>query len=293
MVIREFTIAGRRPVDEPPADRPAADGPARPAVRLRDAATVMLLRDGPGGVEVFAFRRVSRMAFAAGMLVFPGGGVDPRDGDEDVPWSGPAPADLAGPLGADAGVARALVVAAVRETFEECGILLAGRGPDRAASLHGEVWEEHRRALAAGETSLAAVLRAEGLRLRADLLRPWAHWVTPPFESRRFDTRFFAAASPPGQEARDLHGEGLGGEGEQAGWLAAADAVRGHAAGELPMLPPTLVCLEELAAAGSVAAVLGTPRRLRPVSPWVHRVDGGDVVLRVDLDGHGGGEPGP
>lgn len=282
-MIRDFAVAGRLP---------AAGGAQVP---VRDAATVMLVRDAPSGVEVFAFRRVPRMAFAAGMLVFPGGGVDPRDLDPAVPWTGTPATDLAPRLGATPEVARALVVAAVRETFEECGVLPATRpvGPrGRGAAKPGE---PQRAALAAGTVSLAGVLRGAGLVLDADLLLPWAHWVTPGFESRRFDTRFFLAAPPPGARPRDLDAEGLGGEGERAGWLPAADAVRRHRLGELPMLPPTLVCLEELAAAPDVATLLATPRRLRPVSPWLHRdpAGGPDPVLRVDLDGVGGGEPGP
>ena len=282
-MLREFSLGGRL------AERVGADGrPLHPPAPVRDAATVMLVRDAPprrrsgaGGVEVFAFRRVSRMAFAAGMLVFPGGSVDPGDADPGIPWEGPAPGQADAPA----------VVAAVRETFEECGVLLAreaaGRVPD-AGELAAPAWEERRQALAAGRARLAAVLAATDLRLPAAGLWPWARWVTPPFENRRFDTRFFVAALPPGQQARDL-----GGEGEQAAWLDPARAVAAHAAGELPMLPPTLVCLEELAAAPDVATLLATPRRLRPVSPWVARADDGRLVLRVDLDGHGGGQAAP
>ncbi|MGZ4611942.1 MAG: NUDIX hydrolase [Kineosporiaceae bacterium] len=277
-MLRDFPLGGRL------AERVGGDGlPLHPAAPVRDAATVMLVRDrapGPGGVEVFAFRRVPRMVFAPGMLVFPGGSVDPGDADPRTPWVGPPPAPD-GPA----------VVAAVRETFEECGVLLArdaaGRPPD-AGELSAPEWEQRREALAAGRAGLAGVLAVAGLRLSADDLRPWARWVTPPFENRRFDTRFFVAALPPGQLARDL-----GGEGERAAWLDPARAVAAHAAGELPMLPPTLVCLEELATAPDVVTLLATPRRPRPVSPWVARGDDGRLRLRVDLDGHGGGEPTP
>jgi 8-oxo-dGTP pyrophosphatase MutT (NUDIX family) len=279
-VFREFPLRGRM------ADRLDPEGRAvHPAPPVRDAATVMLVRDrpsGPGcppGVEVFAFRRVPRMAFAAGMLVFPGGSVDPGDADARTPWAGPMPRTP------DA----AAVAAAVRETFEECGVLLArdgaGRPPD-AAELAAPVWEERRIALATGEVGLAEVLLGAGLVVRARDLHPWARWVTPPFENRRFDTRFYVAALPPGQEARDL-----GGEGEQAAWLDPRTAVAAHAAGDLPMLPPTLVCLEELAAADGVAGLLAAVREPRPVSPWVARGRDGELVLRIDLDGRGGGEP--
>jgi 8-oxo-dGTP pyrophosphatase MutT (NUDIX family) len=281
-VLREFPLRGRM------ADRVDAEGrPVHPAPDVRDAATVMLVRDRPGvsgfppGVEVFAFRRVPRMAFAPGMLVFPGGSVDPGDADPRTPWAGQAPPTRDAPA----------VAAAVRETFEECGVLLAvdadGAAPD-AAALAAPAWEERRVLLAAGELTLPDVLRGEGLAVRGGDLRPWARWVTPPFENRRFDTRFYVASLPGGQEARDL-----GGEGERAAWLSAGAAVEAHAAGKLPMLPPTLVCLEELAAAPDVAALLATQREPRPVSPWVTRGAAGDLVLRIDLDGRGGGEAGP
>jgi len=129
------------------------------------------------------------------------------------------------------------------------------------------------------------VLAQAGLVAVASALHPWARWVTPEFERRRFDTSFYLARLPDGQEARDL-----GGEGELAAWLHPADALDRRAAGELPMLPPTQVCLEELAAARDVDELLAAERTVRPVSPWVERGAGGPV-LRIDLDGRGGGAP--
>jgi 8-oxo-dGTP pyrophosphatase MutT (NUDIX family) len=266
-------------------------------VVARPAATVLLVRDHPRPLpgrtplQVFLQRRVAGMAFAGGMTVFPGGGVDATDVPDPDAWSGPDPAWWGARLGCDAELAGALVQAAVRETFEECGVLVAvdadGAAPD-AAALAAPPWEERRVRLAAGELTLPDVLRGEGLAVRGGDLRPWARWVTPPFENRRFDTRFYVAALPAAQEARDL-----GGEGERAAWLSPGAAVEAHAAGKLPMLPPTLVCLEELAAAPDVATLLATPRAPRPVSPWVARGTTGDLVLRIDLDGRGGGEAGP
>jgi 8-oxo-dGTP pyrophosphatase MutT (NUDIX family) len=270
-VIREFPLPGSA------SDRLAPDGrPRQPAPPVRDAATVLLVRDGAAGIEVFTFRRVPRMAFAPGMLVFPGGSVDP--------------ADARTPFLQERVDDAAAVAAGVRETFEECGVLLAvdaaGAAPD-AGTLASPAWEERRLRLTAGELALADVLGDTGLAVRATDLHPWARWVTPLFERRRFDTRFYVAALPPEQEARDL-----GGEGERAAWLSPAAAVAAHAAGGLPMLPPTLVCLEELAAAPDVTTLLATPRTPRPVSPWIVRDAAGDLVLRIDLDGRGGGEPG-
>ncbi|HEY6794910.1 MAG TPA: NUDIX hydrolase [Kineosporiaceae bacterium] len=296
--------------------------PQSPAVPVRNAATVMLVRPAsdpaqapacgspgphragpgtPGGVEVFTIRRIRRMAFAGGMLVFPGGAVEERDADPRLPWHGPAPSEVAAALSAPEPLARAVVVAAVRETFEECGVLLAGPADDPARPLPlrpdaahgtsapgGDAWEERRQALLSGRASLADVLLEAGLVLRAELLHPWAHWITPPFEPRRFDTRFFAAALPAGQHARYLAGEAAA-----ASWVRPAAALADRAAGRLPMLPPTTVMLEDLAAAPSLPVLLATTRRVRPVTPWLVRTGPEGATLRVDLDGVGGGEPGP
>lgn len=246
---------------------------------------------GNPGVDVFVFRRVASMAFAPGMQVFPGGRVDERDADERIPWQGPSPEDFAGPLSAAPGLARALVVAAVRETFEECGVLLAG-SPGGDVVTIGErewvdVWRERHGRVLRGDTGLAEVLAEAGLVLRADLIRPWAHWITPPADGpRRYAARFFVAAMPAGQVARDL-----GGEGEQARWLPAVDGVQQYLDGQVRMLPPTVVCMEELAAAPCVAALLATPRRIRPVMPWRVGLPDGTAAVEVDLDGLGGGEP--
>ncbi len=260
---------------------------ASPPVAPRAAATVLLLRDGrggEGGPEVFVLRRVASMAFAPRMHVFPGGGVDPRDADPDLPWAGPGPDAWGAALGADPVRARELVCAAVRELFEECGVLLAGASPDHLVEdLAGPGWEQDRRALLDHSLALSELLVRRGLVLRSDLLRPWAHWVTPEIEPRRYDTRFFVAALPTGQRARDV-----GGEADRAGWLGAAAAVREHESGRLAMLAPTLVSLEEVAAHPDVASVLAAPRTVRRVLPWVE-----DGVLRVDVDGMGGGDPGP
>src|SRR3954465_5588068 len=172
VVLREFPLPPRA------SERLAQDGaPRQPAPPVRDAATVMLVRDVAGGVEVFAFRRVPRMAFAPGMLVFPGGSVDAADADAALPWD--APVDPA---------TAPVLAAAVRETFEECGVLLAvpvgGRDaglPPDAAELASPAWEERRTALAEGRSTLARVLTTTGLAAAGSALRPWARWVTPAF----------------------------------------------------------------------------------------------------------------
>jgi 8-oxo-dGTP pyrophosphatase MutT (NUDIX family) len=151
------------------------------------------------------------MAFAAQMHAFPGGGVDARDGDLDVPWAGPDPQEWATALGSSRTQARELVCAAVRELFEECGVLLAG--PDEhtvVADLSDPSWEQDRQGLLTRTIALSQLLTRRHLVLRTDLLRAWAHWTTPVFEPRRYDTRFFVAALPAGQRAQDVGGRPTG-----------------------------------------------------------------------------------
>jgi 8-oxo-dGTP pyrophosphatase MutT (NUDIX family) len=266
------------PQDEPRASSagPAAaagdpsDERAQPVPR--DAATVVLLRDGAGGPEVYLLRRVRGMAFAGGMTVFPGGAVDPRDAETAVGWVGPPPAEWASAFSADERLARALLCAAVRETFEESGVLLAGPSADAVCSTDGPEWEADRVALERRGESLAALLTRRGLVLRADLLRPWAHWITPPGETRRrYDTRFLVAALPAGQSTRDVTSEA-----EQVEWMRPADALAQVRRGERQVMPPTLVTLEEIAAYGSVAEVLAAAGRRAPapVQPSESLVDG-------------------
>jgi 8-oxo-dGTP pyrophosphatase MutT (NUDIX family) len=248
-------------------------------VPVRDAATVVLLRDGDGGPEAYLLRRVRGMAFAAGMTVFPGGAVDPRDADAAVGWVGPPPAQWAPALRADEPLARALVCAAVRETFEESGVLLAGPSSDAVCETAGEAWEADRVALERREVSLAGLLERRGLVLRADLLRPWAHWITPVGEPRRYDTRFFVAALPAGQSTRDVTSEA-----EEAEWVRPADALDQARRGERRMMPPTVVTLEEVQPYGSVADVLeaARTREFATLAPELTEVGGVRVVTLPD-----------
>ena len=244
----------------------------------RDAATVMLLRPaGAGaGVEVLMLRRVAAMKFAPGAYVFPGGSVDPDDYGAAVGWHGPDPAEIGARLGASAEMARALVCAAVRETFEESGVLLAG-APDGGplADPSGPSWEADRAALVAGAVTLAELLARRGLVLRADLLVPWARWITPEGEPRRFDARFFAAALPAGQVAT-----GHAAESDRIAWLRPATALAAARAGEMSMLPPTATTLNDFALAGAAAAgdavdaILARRPAIEPVMPRLVLEDG-------------------
>lgn len=276
-----MTAAHRRslPPDIVEHARAFAAGRATPA-EPRAAATVVLLRDSSGAPEVYLLRRVASMQFAARMHVFPGGSVDPRDADAALAWVGPPPSYWADVLDAAEPLARSLVCAAVRETFEESGVLLAGPLDDPTAVVAdttGAGWEADRLALIDRSLAFVDFLAGRGLALRADLLRPWSHWITPEVEERRFDTRFFVAALPPGQRTRDV-----GGEADRVTWMTARQALAEHARGELAMFPPTAVTLEELTPYADVAAVLAGAerRRIVPIMPRIV-VDGDDVRLEL------------
>jgi 8-oxo-dGTP pyrophosphatase MutT (NUDIX family) len=254
----------------------------RQPVPPKDAATVVLLRTAAVGIEVYLLRRHRGMAFAAGMSVFPGGTVDRRDFDGDVAWAGPPPQQWGAAFRCPAETARGLVCAAVRETFEESGVLLAGSSPDSVVpDTSGVGWESDREALVERTLGFGEFLRRRRLTLRADLLRPWAHWITPEFEPRRYDTRFFLAALPTGQVTRDVSGEA-----DSVAWLSPQAAIAAVDRGEMAMLPPTYVTLRELAQHGTVRDALAAAddRVISPVLPAVRLVDGeGVLTLPGDL----------
>ena len=249
------------------------DGGLEPAP-TRDAATVALLRDAPDGHEVYLLRRVRGMAFAGGMHVFPGGSVDPADATAETVWSGPPPAAWAAAFGVDEPLARALVCAAVRETFEESGVLLAGPTPDEViGDVSTDEWEAERAALEAREHSLSELLARRSLVLRADLLRPLAHWITPEVEAKRFDTRFFAARMPAGQVCRDA-----GSEADERLWVRPADALEQG----LNLMPPTLAVLRDLAAHDDVEGVLTAERTITTVLPRLVVGDDGAIQFLAE-----------
>jgi 8-oxo-dGTP pyrophosphatase MutT (NUDIX family) len=226
------------------AARAYTDGSLAPA-EPRPASTVVLLRDGdgePGGLEVYLLRRHVGMAFAAGMYVFPGGGVDQRDAElEPELWVGPTPEEWAARMGCPSDEAKALVCAAVRETFEESGVLFAGTADSVVADTTGEAWEADRLALESRELSLTELLERRGLVLRTDLLSVLGGWLTPVFEKKRFRTWFFVAAMPEGQATRDVSTES-----DRVTWLPVREAIRLADAGTALMLPPTYATICEM-----------------------------------------------
>jgi 8-oxo-dGTP pyrophosphatase MutT (NUDIX family) len=257
--------------------REFAEGRRTPA-EPRDAATVVLTRAGAEGPELYLLRRQTSMAFAGGMCVFPGGGVDPRDFDRSVAWAGPPPSVWAGQLGTGEEMARALVCAAVRETFEESGVLLAGRSASEVvADTTGDDWEADRQALEAKDLAFTSFLDRRGLVLRADLLGVWSAWCTPEFEPRRFRTWFFVAALPPGQLTRDVSTES-----SSVTWLSARGACDAVDDGELGMMPPTYLTCLEVAQHASPDEVLAAARG-RVVEMYTPVVEGAGADAMLSM----------
>src|SRR5581483_5056907 len=230
-------------------------------VEVQPAATVMLVRDagadGAGGLEVLMLRRHPESVFAADAWVFPGGRVDAGDRHGAPIAIGPSDAEASAALGVPSG-GLAYWVAAARECFEEAGILLA-RHPDTGAwfepssDLAAARLVRYRREVHSGATTLAAVLQKEGLVLDLSGVHYVSHWITPPRRgtARRFDTRFFVAAVPPGQVAAHDAAETV-----ESIWTTPAEALARGAAGDLRLLIPTIANLETLSRFSSVAELV-------------------------------------
>ncbi|MYT12326.1 NUDIX domain-containing protein [Streptomyces sp. SceaMP-e96] len=263
------------PPEWPDRIRALANGELTPA-EPRRAATVLLLRDSDsGGPAVHMLRRRASMAFAGGAYAYPGGSVDPRD-ERPVAWAGPSRAQWAVRMGVDPATAQTIVCAAVRETFEEAGVLLAGASADTVvADTTGEDWEADRAALVAHELSFADFLGRRGLVLRSDLLGAWARWITPEFEPRRYDTWFFVAALPEGQRTRNASTEA-----DRTVWIRPAAAAAGYDRGELLMMPPTIATLRGLQPYTTAADALAAAEAqdLTPVLARA-RLVGGEIEL--------------
>ncbi|MFG2440762.1 NUDIX hydrolase [Streptomyces sp. NPDC048508] len=263
------------PAEWPDRIRALTEGTLTP-VTPRRAATVILVKDSQSGPVVHMLRRRASMAFAGGAYAYPGGGVDPRDDDQQVRWAGPTRAWWAERLGVDETSAQAIVCAAVRETYEEAGVLLAGPSPDSVVGdTTGDDWEADRAALVARDLSFAEFLDRRGLVLRSDLLGAWARWITPEFESRRYDTWFFVAVLPEGQRTRNASTEA-----DRTVWIRPADAAAGYDKGELLMMPPTIATLRGVVDRGSAADALAAAaaRDMTPVLAEA-RLEDGEVVL--------------
>ncbi|MFT3719830.1 NUDIX hydrolase [Pseudorhodoferax sp.] len=240
------------------------------------AATLIMLRDGPAGIEVLLVRRHGNSALLGGAYVFPGGKLDAADTELDPALHLDQPPDQLRASLHDAELeapqAAGLYVAAVREAFEEAGVLLAagpgGTAPDlpRAAALLKD------------DTPFNAMLARLDLRVQTQWLVPWARWITPRLPSvmnKRFDTRFFAAVVPAEQVARHDDYETV-----ETAWLTPRTALQRYWDGEIEMAPPQIMTLAQLSHHASAGAALAAARAGRPpvIQPESIHEDGVRVV---------------
>lgn len=246
----------------------------------------MLVRQGQRGIEVLLVRRDDRIAFMGGAHVFPGGRVEPVDAAEAGPAScASIEAGAARMSDVPPAQAAALHVAAIRELFEEVGVLLARDERGAMAAIRDDVrprFDGYRRDLAAGTIGLADVLRAERLRLACDALAYFAHWVTPDIETRRFDTRFFIAVAPDAQDASHDSVELT-----HSLWTTPAAAIDACRAGDIALPPPTWTTLRWLDAFDDTASAMqwARTRVVARVEPgFVQQGDTRIVLLPGDRD---------
>jgi len=248
----------------------------KPAAVPVPAATILLLRDGNSGLEVFMVKRHHQIDFVAGALVFPGGKIEPGDSDAAL-------AELSD--GAEGWTAdlRALGAGAIREAFEESGILLA-RDAVTGALVTAErlaALDHYRGKLEKREARLADVLRNEKLKLAYDQLVHFAHWITPDNMPKRFDTHFFLASSPIGHQGRhDGH------ESVDSVWIGPAQAISDRK--KWNVIFPTKLNLMKLDGSRTVAEALSTARASKalPVTPWVENTPDGQVLRIRDDAGY-------
>lgn len=254
-------------------------------IPIRDAATVMLLRDGDAGLEVCMLQRNLNSDFVGGAYVFPGGAVDPEDGSPAAAacCSGRTDEEASTAVGVDRG-GLAFWVAAVREAFEEAGILLAHHPDGTTVSFTDDEvarrFDVHRLAVDGGERRLVEVCEEEGLRIEAGGIHYFSRWVTPLGAPRRYDTRFFVAAAPPEQVAAHDDREVIG-----THWLNPADALRRHDAGEIVLIFPTVRSLVALTRFESAAEVLEHARSLEQVEAVLPMIRESPDGLRIVLPG--------
>ena len=254
------------PVPEKLRDRLHAGAEPAPA---KDASTIAVVRNGEAGLEAFLMRRQASMAFAPGMYVFPGGGVDQAD-SSPLPWVGPDASYFASRFHCSVEVAHSLVVAAARETFEETGVLLAGTDADSVVE-DATPYHDVRAALENHELSFAEFLNDHQLTLRADLLGAWAHWITPFFEPRRFDTRFFVSLLPEGQRI-----DSVSDEADASAWVPLSDVLQLVKRGDAAMMPPTEITCGELAAESAATVMQASAnRQIAAIEPKLVDIDGG------------------
>lgn len=257
--------------------------PAKPPVKPRPASTVVILRDGADGIEVFMVVRHHEIDFASGALVFPGGKVDAQDSDPR--WAKLAPLAAAVPE-------PTYWVAAARETFEEAGLLLA-RNPEREGRLvraerAHEIVERYQKPLNAGEISFCDIIERERLVLATDLMVHFAHWITPPSSPKRFDTQFLLVAAPMEQV-----GAHDGTESVEGVWIRPQQALDDCDAGRRTLVNATRMNLQKLARSRTVAEAVCAARAspVVTVEPQVQNLPDGSRLIRIpEAAGYGTSE---
>lgn len=262
-----------------------------PCCPMRTAGSVVLVREGTHGLETFLTFR-SAPDSPLGKLAFPGGVSEPED-EQPVGWFGPTPTQWAQKFGHEETLpARLAVVAAIRATFQEVGVLLAGVD-DTATVENCDASEttDYRQKIAGHELDFVGYLKRSGLKLRTDLLKPIGRWQSPDFSHRRFDTHYFAAVVPVGQKPKLLTGRSAWGSWVNAGDLLAdldstalgeeigAEQSRGLTVQEL-ITPGVLCILESLAACQTTIAFLTKKRSVQTQKPELEELGDHELSLR-------------
>ncbi|WP_026550050.1 NUDIX hydrolase [Arthrobacter sp. Br18] len=276
--------------DQVTAARSWVEHGERTPLKPRSASSVVLIRDSAVGTETYLSYR--RGQSPLGVVGFPGGSIEESD-DDPVEWFGPTPIVWARALGIeDHNLARRHVLAAIRELFEETGVLLAG--PDASSLVegtHGREWMKAREAINEGESNFSEILQRRGLGVRTDLIKPLSHWLSPDFAHRRFDTHYFAAAQPVNQEPTILESKGVWGE-----WRWAAREIERRSTTQLGdevgqpntvgrtlsdlSVPAVEIILEKIGSSRGCIAYLSHKRPVKLYYPQLAEHDGG-LMLEV------------
>ena len=258
---------------------------------MRLAATVLLVRDGKSGPEVFMERRHIKSDFVGGAYVFPGGAVDTDDAEAQELCHGLDDAEASSRLGVvENGLAY--WVAAIRECFEEAGVLLAYDSSGSLLDFSDEQVEDRFRSLReelnAGNTTLLEIAKSEGLRLATDRIQYWSHWITPAGQPRRYDTRFFVALAPEAQTA--AHDDW---ELTESAWVTPVEALDRGAAREWMIIFPTVKNLLQLGNYSSAAEAVAAASSYRDLPANQPKVLEQNGTSRVVLPGDTGYEEAP
>lgn len=259
----------------------------------KDAATVILVRDQISRLEVFLMRRNKKQNFMGGYFVFPGGQLDDADCDS-ILWDKccssmvvKSSQRLQEP-GLPESIARGLHMAAIRETFEESGILLATSASGKSTFGFNDAktlerFTLYRRRIYRGEITMMDLAVLEGIRFKPNMMIPYAHWITPEIQRTRYNTRFFLARLPNGQHTSHDEDELIA-----SGWVTPEDALRMNEIGEMPLSPPTLKTVEELSSFRTTEQLFKTAaeREIFAILPQAYKTDEGflGVKLPYDLD---------